>query len=98
MRSLAPGSRVVTISRPSTGADPAQDAARGGVEGFLRSLAHEMRVGGTANGIQVADGVGLAARAVVDARRSRLSARSAFVDGELVPVTTAGGSATEGRS
>src|SRR5690625_5216413 len=32
MRSLAPGSRVVTISRPATGADPAQDAARGGVE------------------------------------------------------------------
>src|SRR5690625_3126875 len=60
MRSLAPGSRVVTISRPATGADPAQDAARGGVEGFLRSLAHEMRGGGTANGIQVADEIGRA--------------------------------------
>lgn len=59
MRSLAPGARVVTISRPATGEDPARDAARGGVEGFLRSLAHEMRGGGTANGILVADGVDL---------------------------------------
>src|SRR5690625_5682419 len=98
MRSLAPGSRVVTISRPATGADPAQDAARGGVEGFLRSLAHEMRGGGTANGIPVAGGVGLAAPAVVGALRFLLSARSAFVAGQLVTVTTADGSATEDRS
>src|SRR5690625_5250767 len=97
MRSLAPGSRVVTISRPATGADPARDAARGGVEGFLRSLAHEMRGGGTANGIQVADGVGLDAPAVVGALRFLLSARSAFVAGQLVTVTTAEGTATEDR-
>jgi len=97
MRSLAPGSRVVTLSRPTTGADPAQDAARGGVEGFLRSLAHEMRGGGTANGIQVADGVGLDAPAVVGALRFLLSARSAFVAGQLVTVTTAEGTATEDR-
>src|SRR5690625_1903590 len=51
MRSLAPGSRVVTLSRPTTGADPARDAARGGVEGFLRSLAPAMRGGGPANGL-----------------------------------------------
>src|SRR5690625_924171 len=89
MRSLAPGSRVVTISRPATGADPAQDAARGGVEGFLRSLAHEMRGGGTANGIQVADGVGLAAPAVVRALRIPHSDRSAPFAGRTVLVTGA---------
>src|SRR5699024_8041990 len=43
MRSLAPGSRVVTLSRPAGVEDPARAAARGGVEGFVRSLAHEMR-------------------------------------------------------
>ena len=51
MRSLAPGARIVTLSRPATGEEPARDAARGGVEGFLRSIAHEMRGGATANGI-----------------------------------------------
>src|SRR5699024_9650134 len=59
MRSLAPGSRVVTLSRPAGVEDPARAAARGGVEGFVRSLAHEMRGGGTANGVTVEDGVPL---------------------------------------
>src|SRR5699024_717516 len=61
MRSLAPGARVVTISRPAGDEDPARDAARGGVEGFLRSLAHEMRGGATANGLLVEDDVALEA-------------------------------------
>ncbi len=95
MRSLAPGGRVVTISRPARGQDPATDAARGGVEGFLRSLAHELRGGATANGILVADGVGLDAPGVTGALRFLLSARSAFVDGQLLRVSTADGSATE---
>lgn len=94
MRSLAPGSRVVTISRPATGADPARDAARGGVEGFVRSLAHEMRGGGTVGGIQVADGIGLDAPSVVGALRFLLSTRSAFVTGQFLQVSTADGSAT----
>src|SRR5690606_3926535 len=104
MRSLAPGARVVTISRPAGGGDAsgAKDAAlaaaRGGVEGFLRSLAHEMRGGATANGILVADGVGLDAPGVVGALRFFLSARSAFVSGQFVTVSTSAGSATENPS
>ncbi|MEE1651952.1 3-oxoacyl-ACP reductase [Brachybacterium sp. J144] len=98
MRSLVPGARVVTISRPATGEDPARDAARGGVEGFVRSLAHEMRGGATANGVLVADGVGLDAPGVVGALRFLLSARSAFVTGQLLTVSTADGSATEDLS
>lgn len=94
MRTLAPGARVVTISRPATGTDPARDAARGGVEGYVRSLAHEMRGGGTANGIQVADGVDLSAPGVVGALRFLLSPRSAFVAGQLLHVATADGSAS----
>ena len=95
MRSLAPGARVVTLSRPATGQDPARDAARGGIEGFTRSLAHEMRSGGTANGILAADGVALDAPGVIGALRFLLSARSAFVTGQFLEVTTAGGSLTE---
>ncbi|MGY5766250.1 3-oxoacyl-ACP reductase [Brachybacterium sp. DNPG3] len=94
MRSLLPGARVVTISRPATGTDPARDAARGGIEGLVRSLAHEMRAGGTAGGIQVADGVDLLAPGVVGALRFLLSTRSAFVTGQILRVDTADGSAT----
>lgn len=95
MRTLAPGSRVVTISRPATGQDPARDAARGGIEGFTRSLAHEMRSGGTANGILAADGVALDAPGVIGALRFLLSARSAFVTGQFLEVSTADGTLTE---
>lgn len=95
MRSLAPGARVVTISRPATGEDPSRDAARGAVEGFVRSLAHEMRGGATANGILAADGVALDAPAVIGALRFFLSARSAFVTGQFLEVTSEAGTLTE---
>ena len=95
MRSLAPGARVVTISRPATGEDPSRDAARGAVEGFVRSLAHEMRGGATANGILAADGVALDAPAVIGALRFFLSVRSAFVTGQFLEVTSEAGTLTE---
>lgn len=98
MRTLAPGARVVTISRPAGAEDPARDAARGGVEGFLRSLAHEMRGGGTANGVLVEDGVALDAPGVLGALRFFLSARSAFVTGQFLTVSSAAGEATENLS
>ena len=95
MRSLAPGARVVTVSRPASDEDPSRAAARGGVEGFVRSLAHEMRGGATANGILVADGIGLDAPGVLGALRFLLSARSAFVTGQFLTVSSDAGSATE---
>ncbi|MFE7606276.1 3-oxoacyl-ACP reductase [Brachybacterium paraconglomeratum] len=98
MRALAPGARLVTISRPATGEEPARDAARGGVEGFLRSVAHEMRGGATANGILLADGVGVDAPGAVGALRFFLSARSAFITGQLLIVSTEAGSTTENAS
>lgn len=98
MRALAPGARLVTISRPATGEEPARDAARGGVEGFLRSVAHEMRGGATANGILLADGVGVDAPGAVGALRFFLSARSAFITGQLLTVSTEAGSTTENAS
>ena len=98
MRSLAPGARIVTISRPATGEEPARDAARGGVEGFLRSIAHEMRGGSTANGILLEDGIDVDAPGAVGALRFFLSARSAFVTGQLLRVSSDAGSATENPS
>lgn len=108
MRSLRPGARIVTISRPPAEKGPvdgaglgsggalgsgvalASAAARGAVEGFVRSLAHEMRGGGTANGLLVADGIGLDAPAVLGALRFLLSARSAFITGQLLEIDEPG--------
>lgn len=65
-----------------------RDAARQGVVGFLRSVAHEMRAGATANGIVVADGVAADAPSVLGGLDYLLSRRSAFVSGQFLPVTT----------
>lgn len=91
LRDLAPSGRVVTLSRAASAEDePAVAAARAGVEGLTRSLGKELRAGATANGLVVADGVALEVPAVLGALRFFLSARSAFVDGQLLPVDGAG--------
>ncbi|WP_149204566.1 3-oxoacyl-ACP reductase [Actinotalea subterranea] len=91
LRSLAPGGRVVTVSRAPSDAAPAVAAARQGVDGMLRSLAKELRAGATGNGIVLDDGVGVDAPSAVGALRFLLSGRSAFVDGQLVHVGSTGG-------
>lgn len=97
LRRLRPGGRIVTISRPATGGDQdgATEAARGAVEGLVRSLGHEVRRGATANGILAADGVPLDAPGVVGALRFLLSARSAFIDGQLLTVASVDGALPE---
>lgn len=92
LKRLMSGGRVVTLSRTATDADlPAEvAAARHGVEGALRSLAKELRGGATGNGIQLADGVGAGDPSSLAALRFFLSARSAFVDGQLLTVSGPG--------
>ncbi len=92
-RQLGPSSRVVTVFRDPAAADrPATQAARRGVEGLTRSLAHEMRRGGTANGLVLGPEIALSAPGAVGALRFLLSAKSAFVSGQFIPVATDGGS------
>ncbi|UNX54580.1 3-oxoacyl-ACP reductase [Georgenia sp. TF02-10] len=110
LRRLAPGARVITLSRPAAGAGVhggpaaggagaaatdagaiATAAARHAVDGFLRSVAKELRGGATANGLVLADGVGVASPSARGGLRFFLSARSAFVDGQLLPVGAGGG-------
>ncbi|MCC2336271.1 3-oxoacyl-ACP reductase [Cellulomonas wangsupingiae] len=92
LKSLRTGARVVTISRPALDSDaPAVAAARQGVDGFLRSLAKELRAGGTGNGVVVAEPVPVTAPSVVAALRFFLSTRSAFVDGQLLEVDSDAG-------
>ncbi|RYV51463.1 3-oxoacyl-ACP reductase [Pengzhenrongella frigida] len=96
LRSLARGARVVTLSRVATADDaPAVAAARHGVDGLLRSLAKELRGGATGNGVQLADGVGVDAPSALGALRFFLSARSAYVDGQLLTVDTTAGTLPE---
>src|SRR5690606_37409384 len=91
LRGLAPGGRVLTVSREAADATSAPvAAARQGIDGMLRSLAKELRGGATGNGIVLAGGTDVAAPSAVGALRFLLSAKSAFVDGQLVHVTTGG--------
>ncbi|MBT2531295.1 3-oxoacyl-ACP reductase [Arthrobacter sp. ISL-48] len=92
LRDLAPSARFITVSRPADGAGtPSGAAARQGVDGFLRSLAKELRAGATANGILLPEGVSATSPSAVAALRFFLSGRSAFVDGQFLTVSTAEG-------
>lgn len=98
LRSLVRCSRVIVLSRdghivPEQPADldPAPNAARNGALGLMRSLAHEMRSGGTANAIVVSDGVPMDAPSAQAALWFLLSAKSAYVSGQPLHVTTADG-------
>jgi len=92
LRDLAPGARVLTVSRPASEADsPAAAAARQGVDGFLRSLAKELRAGATGNGILISGDVKPTSPSALAAVRFFLSGRSAFVDGQFLTVSSTDG-------
>src|SRR5699024_7826734 len=92
LRSLAPCARVVVLSRPATADDePALAATRQGVDAMVRSLAKELRGGATGDGIVLAEGVPAEAVSVGGALRFLLSARSAFVAGQLLRVDSSSG-------
>ena len=92
LRDLLPSGRVLTVSRPAAeAASPAAAAARQGIDGFLRSLAKELRAGATANGVVLADGVDVSSPSALAAVQFFLSGRSAFVDGQFLHVSTTAG-------
>ncbi|RKW71096.1 3-oxoacyl-ACP reductase [Galactobacter caseinivorans] len=87
LKRLAPGGRVITIARPEQDGDaPELAAARLGVTGMLRSVAHELRGGATANGIELEGSLDLSAPSAQAALRFLLSGRSAYVDGQFLRV------------
>ncbi|TLM73106.1 3-oxoacyl-ACP reductase [Pseudarthrobacter sp. NamB4] len=92
LRDLARGGRVITVSRPASETDsPAAAAARQGLDGFLRSLAKELRAGATGNGVLLAEGVQIASPSALAAVRFFLSGRSAFVDGQFLKISSPSG-------
>ena len=91
LRRLRPSGRVVLLGRAPDGADPAVDAARQALDGIVRSLAKELRAGVTANLIQLTSDAGTAD--IENALRFFLSARSAYVDGQVLSVRPGTGTA-----
>ncbi|WP_434994359.1 3-oxoacyl-ACP reductase [Arthrobacter sp. Ld5] len=89
-RMLVPGGRVVAVFRSSADTtDPAVAAARQGIDGAIRSIAHELRGGATANGIVLRAGATTTDATTLAALRFFLSGRSAYVDGQFLEVTGA---------
>ena len=92
LRDLRAGGRIITVSRPAAGVtSPAAAAARQGVDGFLRSLAKELRAGATANGVLLSDGITSTSPSALGAIRFFLSGRSAFVDGQFLHISSQDG-------
>jgi 3-oxoacyl-[acyl-carrier protein] reductase len=91
LRRLRPSGRVVLLGRLPDGADPATDAARQALDGLVRSLAKELRAGATANLIQLTGDADTSD--IEGALRFFLSARSAYVDGQVLTVGHGAGAA-----
>ena len=87
LKQTARCARVVVLSRAPEGVQASVDAARNGVTGIVRSVAHEMRYGGTANGIVLDAGVDVNAASVTGTLWFLLSAKSAYVSGQLLTVS-----------
>ncbi|WP_104118713.1 3-oxoacyl-ACP reductase [Arthrobacter sp. B1805] len=90
VRLLVPGGRVMGVFRsPADTTDPAEAAARQGVDGAIRSVAHELRGGATANGIVLRGSTTTTDATALGALRFFLSGKSAYVDGQFIEVSSA---------
>ena len=84
LKRLGRCARVVVVGRdPALASSPAQRAARRALEGITRSVGKELRSGATANLVLVTDGSEGASLGTVE---FLLSARSAYVDGQVIRV------------
>lgn len=87
VRRLGPSSRVVLLGAPVDASDdPRTAAVQQGLEAFTKSLAKELRDGGTAQLVRVAEGGEDGLPGVL---RFLLSGRSAYVSGQVLTVAPA---------
>ncbi|WP_037577710.1 3-oxoacyl-ACP reductase [Phaeacidiphilus oryzae] len=87
IRSLARCGRLIVLGTPPELADgPAESAAQRALEGFVRSAGKELRRGSTAHLLLVEPG---AEEGVESALRFALSARSAYVSGQVLRIGAA---------
>ncbi|AZA10713.1 3-oxoacyl-ACP reductase [Corynebacterium gerontici] len=87
LRHLQPSARVVVIGAEPGELDGEARIVARALEGFTRSLAKEMRKGGTVQLVYVAQGVETLAP-LESTLRFLLSGKSAFVDGQIIRVGT----------
>jgi 3-oxoacyl-[acyl-carrier protein] reductase len=82
LRSLEPSAHIVILARdPAAQRDPLAASTQQAIEGFSRSLAKEMRNGGTVQLLQVENG---AEDQLEGALRFFLSPKSAFISGQVI--------------
>jgi 3-oxoacyl-[acyl-carrier protein] reductase len=86
IRSLRPSGRMIVLGSEPSATDPAQAAAQQAVEGFVRSVGKEARHGATAQLVRLAPG---AETAMESTLRFLLSARSAYVSGQVINISAA---------
>ena len=85
LRALLPSARVVVIGRRAEASDePAVAATRQALDGLVRSLAKEMRLGATVNRLELVGDLPVDSVAVESALRFLLSGKAAYVDGQPV--------------
>ncbi|MGK4064811.1 3-oxoacyl-ACP reductase [Rothia sp. HC945] len=93
LRSLGTCGRVIVLGRSTDHEDdessPELVATQKAVEGFMRSLAHEMRKGSTCNLLKLAPELGPEHESVQGPLRFLLSARSAYISGQPLSVDPA---------
>ncbi|UJW34079.1 3-oxoacyl-ACP reductase [Saccharothrix sp. AJ9571] len=87
IRQLVPSGRVVVLGTPPEAVEGRERIAQRALEGFVRSVGKELKRGATAQLVYVAEG---AEEATESTLRFLLSAKSAFVDGQVIRVGTHG--------
>jgi 3-oxoacyl-[acyl-carrier protein] reductase len=84
LRNLGPSARVVVLgSTPAEVTDAQEHICQRALEGFTRSLAKELRRGATAALVYISPGAKTAATGCESTLRFILSAKSAYVDGQV---------------
>jgi 3-oxoacyl-[acyl-carrier protein] reductase len=87
LRNLGPSARVVVVgTTPEEAGSPHERIAQRALEGFTRSLAKEMRRGATVSLVYLSPDAKPAATGLESTLRFILSAKSAYVDGQVYRV------------
>lgn len=90
LRNLGPSGRIVVIgTTPEETADVSERIAQRALEGFTRSLGKEMRRGATVSLVYLSAAAKPAATGLESTMRFLLSAKSAYVDGQVFHVGAA---------
>ncbi|WP_197319618.1 3-oxoacyl-ACP reductase [Saccharomonospora sp. NB11] len=87
IRDIGPSGRVVVLGTPPELVEGRERIAQRALEGFTRTVGKELKRGATSQLVYVAQGAEEASESTM---RFLLSAKSAFVDGQVIRVGTAG--------